>query len=391
MNEIFLSIPGGNLQELGGFNTAKEISGQPFLWRKTLEVFQSNRNELARFLERFTSHKDKEVIFTGAGTSAFIGDALAPVFEKNSGIISKSIPTTDIVTHPKYYFHENSPTLLVSFARSGNSPESIKSVQLASKFINNVFHLIITCNKEGALSQLAGTLPNSFLFLLPEESNDKSLAMTGSFSSMLLAGILISLIDKDVDFENEVEKMSRYGTKILTDYLSPISRIAELDFNRAVFLGSGPFGGVARESHLKLQELTDGNVICKFDSFLGFRHGPKAVMNAQTLISFIFSNNEYSQKYERDLVNSIESGKTAAYKIGIMENDILDVEVDLKIILNERGENIIEVFLLPVSVLPAQLLGFFKSINLGLKPDSPSESGLISRVVEGVNLYEYVG
>jgi len=34
-----------------------------------------------------------------------------------------------------------------------------------------------------------------------------------------------------------------------------------------------------------------------------------------------------------------------------------------------------------------QMLGMFKSVNIGLCPDSPSISGNISRVVEGVTLY----
>ena len=39
-------------------------------------------------------------------------------------------------------------------------------------------------------------------------------------------------------------------------------------------------------------------------------------------------------------------------------------------------------------VFVAQLLGFFKSLDCGLTPDAPSVSGNISRVVEGVTLYD---
>jgi tagatose-6-phosphate ketose/aldose isomerase len=214
--------------------------------------------------------------------------------------------------------------------------------------------------------------------------------MTGSFSSMLLTGLLLPFIDNLESMDKNVEMMIEYGKVILNKYNDRLKEIASREFNRAVFLGSGFFSGVAREQHLKLQELTDGKVICKYDSFLGFRHGPKAVMNGEALISYIFSNNEYSQKYEIDLSKTIVTGKTAMFQIGIMEHNIPEVNTDLKIVLNEtNNEKIAEEFLAPVVVLPAQILGFHKSVALGLKPDMPSESGLISRVVEGVNLYEY--
>ncbi len=378
------------LDEFGGQNTAKEIVGQPNLWLKTFDLFESLKKDLEEFFVKIKSFENPEVIFTGAGTSAFIGEALAPVFEKNMNVVSKAVPTTDIVTHPDYYLRRETPTLLVSFARSGNSPESVKTVQLANKIVKNIFHLVITCNEEGNLAKMVSGSGNSFLFLLPEEANDKSLAMTGSFTSMLLTGILIShLFNKKIDLDFEVNKLRNYGNIVLYKYLARLSDVANVEFNRAVFLGSGPFGGAARESHLKLQELTNGKIICKFDSFLGFRHGPKAVMNNETLILFLFSNNEYAQKYEIDLANSIRTGENAALKIGVMEDEIEGLDADLKIILNNDERKISEEFLLPVSVLPAQIIGFFKSLKFGLRPDNPSENGMISRVVEGVTLYEY--
>jgi len=147
--------------------------------------------------------------------------------------------------------------------------------------------------------------------------------------------------------------------------------------------------GIARESQLKLQELTDGKVICKYDSFMGFRHGPKAVINENTLVVYLFSNNNYANLYELDLVKAIVSGRKNLFSIGIMENAIDTPGIDLKIILSENGKKLHEDFLPIVSVLPGQLLGLFKSLVLGLEPDSPSESGMIHRVVQGVKTYEY--
>ncbi len=389
MKAEYLNIDIETLKKRGGISTAREISGQPALWLDTFDIFKARRSEIGKFIKKVLSDNSLEIILAGAGTSAFIGDALAPVFTKHTKHFTKAVPTTDIVTHPDYYFNAGKSVLMISFARSGDSPESIKAVELANKICKNIYHFVITCNPEGNLAKMTKNSGNNFLFLLPPESNDKSLAMTGSFTAMTLTGLMLAMLDKFEAIEENIDALANYGVKIITEYTEALQRVADIDFDRAVFLGSGFFGGAARESHLKLQELTDGKIICKYDSFLGFRHGPKAVMNNRALISFIFSNNEYANKYERDLAASIVTGENAAYKIGISENKVFDADLDLEIVLNGRGNKLPEELLLPVSVLPAQILGFYKSLALGLSPDNPSVSGLISRVVEGVKLYEY--
>ncbi len=385
------SFPGlseSRLRETGAIFTANEIAGQPQLWLKTYLYLFNIREELASFLNPLLRKKDLHIVLTGAGTSAFIGDVLQGVIQKHTGKITRSVPTTDIVTHPQYFFLPDQPTLLISFARSGNSPESVKAVELANEFAGEVFHLIITCNPEGELARKAHE-ENVFVFLLPPEANDQSLAMTGSFTSMLLSGLLISRLGELDDLQGQVRQAARYGSGILTHYADELERVAQLPFDRAVFLGSGIFQGVARESHLKLQELTDGRVICKFDTFLGFRHGPKAVINERTLMVYIFSNHPYAHLYERDLVRSIYRGQKGILGIGISEHRQQDMDVDLEIVFGESENSLDEAFLTFVAVLPAQMLGFYKSLALGLKPDAPSESGAITRVVQGVRLYPF--
>ncbi|MDZ7689924.1 MAG: hypothetical protein U5K69_02005 [Balneolaceae bacterium] len=147
---------------------------------------------------------------------------------------------------------------------------------------------MITCNPEGDLAKQTAEL-QSYRFLMPPEAEDQSLAMTGSFSSMLLAVLLMGRLDELPSLEKAVQQFAERGRALLNEHVESLKKFAELDFTRAVFLGSGPRLGIARESHLKLQELTDGHVVCKYDSFLGFRHGPKAVIDDQTLIVYLFS------------------------------------------------------------------------------------------------------
>ncbi|MCB0284714.1 MAG: SIS domain-containing protein [Calditrichaeota bacterium] len=374
------------LNENDAYHTANEIQQQPNMWLKTQQIIESQKEEFLHFIRPLITKNNIRIILTGAGTSAFIGNTVVGTVQKKFGCQTCSIPTTDFITHPELYISDKVTTLLISFARSGNSPESIKAVQLADQLSENVHHLIITCNEEGALAREASK--KNYVLLLPKETNDVSLAMTSSFSSMLLSILILGDLINGEDFSQKVSITAEYVNVILNEYVPLIKEIADIDFNRAIFLGSGPMRGIAQEGHLKLQELTDGNVICKFDSFLGFRHGPRAVINDKSIIIYMFSNQEYINKYEIDLVNSIENSKNGILRLGLMETDIQGICLNKKIIYSDRHK-LEDAYLSLCHVIPAQMLGFYKSLQLGFKPDNPSESGTISRVVQGVNLYPY--
>jgi tagatose-6-phosphate ketose/aldose isomerase len=157
---------------------------------------------------------------------------------KNTGKRARAIATTDLVSHPENCFHPVNPTLLISFARSGNSPESIAAVELANQCCAEVYHLVITCNAKGKLATCI--TDDCFIFLLPPEADDKALAMTGSFSAMLLTGLLITRLNDLQKLKGQVEILSMYGENLLTNYATKMKEVAKLHFSRAVFLGSGP-------------------------------------------------------------------------------------------------------------------------------------------------------
>jgi D-galactosamine 6-phosphate deaminase/isomerase len=368
---------------------AKEIASQPKLWYETYESILNKKGQITAFLSEIYKINNLQIILTGAGTSAFIGEILQHSFYKNTSVPIKAIPTTDLVTHPSDFFQKSIPTLLISFARSGDSPESLATFELAEKLHDTIYHLIITCNPQGKLAKVALNKKNSFVFLLPEGTNDQALAMTSSFTSMTLAGLLISDIKNIENNEDNVKKLIESGKIILDKYVKELSEVADLDFKRIVFLGSGPLKGTAKESHLKVLELTDGQINCQYDSYLGFRHGPKAIIDKSTLLIYLFSNDPYVYKYEVDLVNSINSNEHFLFSIGIGQclngNLSLNSTIDLS-----SGKNMIpDDFFAICSVIPAQILGFYKSMALGLMPDSPSQNGGINRIVQGVTIYPY--
>ena len=381
----YLDLPENILLEKGALHTAREIAGQPSLWLETAKKFSFQSAAILSFLKTANA-ETSQIILTGAGTSAYIGLSLQGVFSSRMHKITTAIPTTDILSHPQHYFQPDDVPLIISFARSGISPESCAALKLADQFCKKCFHLIITCNEQGALANYHSENPTQ-VFVLPPEADDKSLAMTGSYSSMLLTGLLIAFGEDPSFCRQQVQQVVHSAKKIIASDLGEIRKIAEKNFERAVFLGSGALFGTATEAGLKLQELTDGQIICKADTYLGFRHGPKAVIDQSTLIVYFFSNNPYVTQYEYDLLPAMKTGNRALFQLGITEHAVPADSLDAQIILTENETPIAEEFLPLCSIVPGQLLAFFKSLQLKLMPDSPSVSGSISRVVQGVNIY----
>ena len=205
---------------------------------------------------------------------------------------------------------------------------------------------------------------------------------------MLLAGLLLAKINELETLESNVATVIDYAQQFIFQHAEAFREIAKLNFKRVVFLGAGSFYGTATEAALKVQELTNGEVIAKNDSFLGFRHGPKAVVNESTLlVYFLSSSDEYALRYELDLINSMKKGTSSMLEIGISETAVSELNLAYMFYFSENGKKLDDDFLPLCYILPAQLLGFYKSIQLGLHPDSPSVNNDISRVVEGVQIY----
>lgn len=371
------------------YNTWKEILQQPAMWLRTYDIVNGMKAEIFSFVKKYVQ-EGYEIILTGAGTSAYIGDALRWVLAGTLLDGAKAIATTDIITEAGLLFNKDSKVLLISFARSGNSPESVGAINLVDRTAGKTAHIFITCNKNGKMTEMADRNPEStLLILLPPETNDLSLAMTSSYSSMYLACAMIANIDRIEAHKAQIEAVSAATASALERYEGSIRDMAGRNFNRAVFLGSGELMGVAEESRLKLQELTDGTVMCAFDSFLGFRHGPKAVINKDTVIVYLLSEDPATQRYEYDLIRQIRANNSIAGYVAVSQSEpaIEGDYFDLNIIIGIPAE--VERCYKGVSyIIAAQLLGFYKALDLKRSPDNPSVSGNISRVVEGVTIYE---
>lgn len=369
-------------------NTVSEILQQPDTWKKTFDLMNSIKKELASFLEKF----DKETIIylSGAGTSEFVGNTIEDYINNNSDLRVRSVSTTNIVLNPTTYFKKDKKTLLVSFGRSGSSPESVASVNLLNQICDDPYHLVLTCNKTGDLSLKSKKNNRYFLINLPDETHDKSFAMTSSYTNMMLATILAFTLDKLDKNEEKINKIITLAKDILNKHYTVLDKlISEFNFKRIIYLGSGELKGMSQESQLKLLELSAGKVTTMFDSPLGFRHGPKSIINAESLTVIYFSNHTYTRKYEIDLLKEMILEK-ADNKIFLIASKPLDDKiegVDYTISLDDS--DLEDMFLVFPYILVAQILALKKASSLGISSDNPCPSGSVNRVVKGVNIYDF--
>lgn len=378
-------------ENLKGIFTAAEINQQPSTWRKTIKQIEDSKEELKAFIENVTKHDDYDIILTGAGTSEFVGNAIYTYVAKRTNFKTKSYGTTDIVATPENYLSQNKPTLLISYGRSGNSPESVGAVDAADEVCGeNVYHLFITCNAEGALSKAAETRDNAYAINLTPETHDQSFAMTSSFSNMMLATLLCFSLDKLDSVKAELEDVISAAEKTMKDYEFFKNIAGEYDFNRIVYLGANCLKGIAQESQLKMLELTAGKVATMFDTPMGFRHGPKSIINDETLTVVYVSDDPYTRQYEVDLIKEMSGQRKGNKIVAIMnkkDEEIASlVDYAYACELNEEHDN---AFLGFNYIVCAQILALFKSLSYGITPDNPCPTGEVNRVVKGVILHPY--
>ena len=371
--------------------TIHEIYQQPATWRKTCAQLAACKDELQKFVDQVVKAPDFDIVLTGAGTSEFVGNSLYHALNKKYDFKVKSYASTDIVPNPEDTLSRTKPTLLVNFGRSGNSPESVGSVEAAEVVCENIYHLFVTCNCEGALSKLADKHDNCFALNLTPETHDKSFAMTSSYSNMYLATYLALNLDRLEEITAAVEKICAAGENFLNNQYEEVAKIvADFDFNRIVYLGNIALKGVAQESALKMLELTAGKVATMYDSQLGFRHGPKSIINDNTLTVAYLSDDDYRRRYELDLIKEM-AGQRKGNKIAVVYNkDCAEVKelADYTVQFNV-GEAMENVMLGLDFIMFAQTLAVMKSLSMGITPDNPCPTGEVNRVVKGVILYPY--
>lgn len=390
MKTVF-GIGEDKMKETSSVFTLSEIYQQPATWEKTCRQIAEHKDELKKFINQVITCDDFDVVLTGAGTSEFVGNALFPHLTRLLNHKVKSYGTTDIVATPEAYLSRTKPTLLISFGRSGNSPESVGAIDAAEAVCDHVYHLFVTCNKDGALSKRAATTDNCYAINLTDETHDQSFAMTSSFSNMYLATYLCFHLDELDAVTAQVKAIMEAGQNFLDKQYDAVQKIVnEYDFNRIVYLGSNTLKGTSQESALKMLELSAGRVVTMYDTPLGFRHGPKSIINDDTITVVYLSDDAYTRQYEVDLIKEMSGQRKGNKIVAVMSkaDDAVSALVDYTIVYGLDGN--FENMLLGLDyILFAQTLAVLKSLALGITPDNPCPTGEVNRVVKGVTLYPY--
>lgn len=370
------------LDALGGGVTAREIAQQPHVWPQIDALVAGQRAQIDAFLAPLLARPELRIVMAGAGTSAFIGECLAPGLLRQGRRV-EAVPTTDLVSGPDRYFQRAVPTLVVSFARSGSSPESVAAVALADQLVDEVHHLVITCNEEGQLYRMSQDRANALAILLPDATHDRGFAMTTSFTSMLLtAALAFRVLAPGV-----ATRLAPAAGQVGARALPLLTQLVEGAFRRVVYLGSNELRGLAREAALKLLELTDGQVVAIHDSPLGFRHGPKTIVDDQTLVVVLLSNDPQARRYDLDLLRELRGDRRAGrvLALGARQDDALG---DDSFVFAGVADAQDLALALPYIVF-CQSFAYLRSLSLGVRPDTPSMSGTVNRVVRGVTIYPF--
>jgi tagatose-6-phosphate ketose/aldose isomerase len=368
-------------QDLRGYShTLREIVQQPVTWMETAGRMDAHRGVIRVEVERLQA--GGALILTGSGSSVYAGECLAPGLQAALGVTVRAVPAGEVLTHPDGYLHGGGPCLIVSFARSGNSPESCAVLDTVRDAEPQCRHLIVTCNRLGRLATSYQGDPRVSTVVLDDKTHDRSLVMTSSFTNMVLAARVLASLDDLARYRASAASAALLGAKVLLEQADALAAVARGAVRDAVFLGSGCRFGSAREGALKMLEMTGGRVKTFPETFLGLRHGPMAAVGEDTLVVCFLSGEPVARAYEADLVRELGRKNLGARRVLVGNGVPGGLASPGDVVIDAAGLGLADADLPVVDALVAQLLAFFRCLSVGLRPDMPSDEGIINRVVE---------
>ncbi len=371
----------------GYFYTLQEILQQPETWLRTGEDVARQSDGLRQAIKGVTA-----LILTGSGSSEYAGECVRLPLQNSLSIPVQVVGGGELLTHGGKAIAPCESRLLISLGRSGDSPESAGAVSVMLVTKPEIRHLIVTCNAKGRLATTYRDDPNVKAILLDEQTNDRSLVMTSSFTNMVLAASFLGMLETPEKYLALIQGLSRTADEVLRANFDALAALARRDFARVVYLASGPRLGSAKESALKMVEMTAGRVWAMCESYLGLRHGPMSAVHPDTLVVCCLASDPLVRAYECDLIRELNDKQLGMAKLIFGEGvpaDLArggDVVIDCHGLAEFGDEN------MPVlDVILGQVLALFRCMKEGLKPDSPSSNGVINRVVQGFRLHSLAG
>lgn len=346
-------------------DTYKEITRQQNSWKVALESLEKKRNSLRMLLEKYRKYT---WIFSGCGTSYYLSQTGSFLFEHITGIKTKAVPASDILMFPENVFNSSEKNILIPISRSGTTTEIVKAAQLTrTRF--NIPTLAVSCDPESTMIK-----ESDLSLTFPFEKED-SVIMTGSFTTMLMSIMCIaSLVNEEYVAIPDLKKLADLSAGIVDEYESTLKSISfDNSLTDFVFLGQGPFYGIANEAALKMQEMSISNS----QSFhaLEYRHGPMSTANEHTLITILCS--ETGEAYERVLISDL---KKLGARILVFRSKAKNIEPKLADFLitnvNSFGD-----LLNPIIYTPLlQLLGYYRALAKNINPDNPKNLSAVVKL-----------
>jgi tagatose-6-phosphate ketose/aldose isomerase len=387
----FVDLPTEQKQARGLLFTPAEIAQQPDTWLGTLQIFEQNRQRIVEFMERTGVRESLEkrpmVLLVGAGTSDYVARALEFVLRRNWGCEVAAVASTDLLPNMESYVIPGKHSLWISFSRSGDSPEGVAVIEQALQLYPSVAHLVVTCNAKARMASLCEGVENALVVVLDDAVNDRSLAMTSSFTNMVVMGQCLAHAWSLQEYTPVLQEMVRSGRRLLESAAELAERLAARGHGRICFVGGGALASVAKESALKVLEMTAGQIKTMPETVLGLRHGPMAALDAETLfVCFVDSDSRRAQ-YAKDLLKEIGAKQVVAERIAVGLRSLeAEVSPHCERYLAVEG-SVGDVYRPALDVIFGQLLGLFCSVAHDMHPDSPSPGGVINRVVQKFQIY----
>jgi tagatose-6-phosphate ketose/aldose isomerase len=395
----FVTLPEEEQKARGLVFTPREISQQPKTWETTLEIFKQNRQRICGFLDSVGVREElvqrPVVMLIGAGTSDYIGQALELLIRQKWGCEVLTVASTDMLPNLAEYVVPDRKYLWISFSRSGDSPEGVAVLEQAIQLYPEVAHLVVTCNAKARMTEICKGSKRACVVVLDDAVNDRSLAMTSSFTNMVVMGQCLANAWSIEEYTTVLSQLVSAGEQMLTRAAVEAERIAAQEYTRVCFIGGGALASVAKESALKVLEMTAGQVQAMSETVLGLRHGPMAALDRQTLFVCFVSGDDRRAKYAIDLLREISEkgivGERVAVGTAAAKPEIAPL-CDSYLAIDDTsghvGEKAIgDSYRAVVDVIFGQMLGLYCSVAHELKPDSPSPDGVINRVVQKFRIY----
>jgi tagatose-6-phosphate ketose/aldose isomerase len=370
-------------QRLGYFHTLREICQQPSTWARTAERMVQSAPALVPSVQGISG-----LTLTGSGSSEYAGDCVRLALQRELGVNVQAVAGGAILTHGSQALPVGRPALMVSLARSGDSPESVGALAQMLKIEPDVRHLVLTCNHQGQLANSFRNDPRVVVITLDDRTNDRSLVMTSSFTNLVLGARILGLMHDPSQYQAISTQLAHGATTLLETRFDALARVAKAPFRRVLFLGSGARFAAAREAALKMLEMTAGRVMTSCETYLGLRHGPMSAVHDDTLIVCFLSSEARLRSYEADVLQELDQKQLGLFRVVAGEGIPQDLLGDEDIAIPYEHTTALRDDSLPVlDVIVGQILALFRCLAEGLRPDSPSAAGVIQRVVQSFPLH----